>query len=1592
MKQARRHGWWPRVRPAAAGLASLTLVVGLALMPAPASAANPGDDASGPAAVEPQVWDTLAADGTATFWVYLQDAPDLATAAGIPDRGAQGRFVVDTLRATAERSQAGVVDLLAAEGADYQAFWIANTVRVTGDEELLRRVAELPEVAQVTADRVYEVPEPAPADEQPRVGSVEWGVDRINAPQVWDEFGATGDGIVVGVIDTGAQFDHPALVGQYRGNTGDGTFDHNYNWYDPSSVCGSPSLEPCDNIGHGSHVTGTIAGDDGGDNQIGVAPGARWIAVKGCEDSSGCTQAALLASGQFMLAPTDLQGRNPRPELRPHIVNNSWGSNRFTDPWYQATVRAWLAAGIFPQFSAGNSGPGCDTAGNPGNLPESYAAGAFDIDGAIYAQSSRGSSAWDGSVKPNLTAPGVAVRSAIPGDGYGTATGTSMASPHVAGAVALLWSAAPALVREIDATRELLDQSAIDTEDLTCGGTAENNNVWGQGRLDAFAAVDGAARGPAGTLAGTITDAGSGAPVAGATITITGATDRERVTGPDGGYSVTLPAGEFTVTASAFGYQDRSGQFTVVEDQLTDGSLPLAKVDHVTVSGRVTDGSGQGWPLYAELAVTGTPVRTYTDPATGQYTLSVPAGESYSLAVTPQYPGYASSTATVAATADQTLDLTLVTTRCEATPGYRSPVTVGVLGDRGGQFADVLGQEGIGHGVFDWGDDPAGFDVIVVNTPRDPGAEAFGQFLADTDAADTGVVFLDNWASIEGSLGGSQGIRLLWQHTGIPSERTKGTAGGATELFYQVREEHPILAGFAPGEQIITDTTEGFKGYAFFNGYAGQGRTVIADAGQTDTGTAGPGIAVQQRDRNRHALLSMHAATLVFTPVGDQPQVWRPSDWTDAARRLFRNAVEWVSPTSFECVPTDGGLVLGQVTDRNTGQPVTGATVTSVDSPEVTVTSSATPADPRLGDGFFWLFSPEVGDVELTAAARRYAGATATVEVSSGAANPADLALAAGRLELDHAALTATVRPGQPAQRTFTVTNTGTAPAEVELYERRGHRPPGGAAARQAFAMAGAVQEVEADLSPAAARLLEAAPEQAPAPAAGDRPAAAPWTDLPDYPVTIMDNAMAVVDGTLYSFGGFTPGPFGGTTQDRGFALDPETGRWREIARMPEPRDKPEAVEIDGRIYVVGGWDADSNATASTFIYDPAQNTWSQGADMPAGRAAPGAAAVDGALYVVGGCTTGGCEVSGTVWRYQPSRDEWEVLPDYPHSIAWLGCGGLAGQVFCTGGTIGGAPTAATYAYHPEQREWTARADAPYPSWGMAYAAADGRLVVSGGATEASGSGSVTNRGAYYHPGNDTWTEIEPASRPVFRAGSACGFAKVGGATGSLQRVATGEVHPDFAECDVADLPWLAADPPAATLAPGQSLTVIVTLDPDQAPPGVHAGGVGVRQQTPYPLHPVDVTVTVREPVSCDREVTGTHRGPLVVTAGVTCVADGATVVGPVVVRAGAGLMVGDATLTGPVAATGADLVELVGAEVAGSMTVRGSTGSVTLQDNRLTGTVRLVDNATGDIPVIVSGNAITGDLSCTGNQPAPVNEGVPNPVTGRASDQCAGL
>jgi hypothetical protein len=202
-----------------------------------------------------------------------------------------------------------------------------------------------------------------------------------------------------------------------------------------------------------------------------------------------------------------------------------------------------------------------------------------------------------------------------------------MASPHVAGTVALIMSAAPSLIGDITGIRTLLDQTAIDTSDLSCGGTATNNNVWGEGRLDAFAAVDQSPRGPTGTLQGTVTDAATHNPIAGASVVVTGPSSRTDVTDATGAYSMPLPVGSYDVTVSSFGYADGSAvAVQVTENATTVQDFALVGAPSHRVAGFVRNAAGR--PIAnATVTIVGTPIAPATSNANGAYAFaSVPDG------------------------------------------------------------------------------------------------------------------------------------------------------------------------------------------------------------------------------------------------------------------------------------------------------------------------------------------------------------------------------------------------------------------------------------------------------------------------------------------------------------------------------------------------------------------------------------------------------------------------------------------------------------------------------------------------------------------------------------------------------------------------------------------------------------------------------------------------------------------------------------------------------------------------------------------------------------------------------------------------------
>jgi subtilisin family serine protease len=456
-------------------------------------------------------------DGEAAFLVILEQQADLRPASALDTKEAKGRFVFDALRATAAQTQSELVALLRARGAQVRPFIIVNAIGVHASLDALFVAASANQVARIVADTPAQADRPAPdLPSSPSTGirqasSVEWGVSDIHAPAVW-AMGYTGTGIVIGGQDTGVRWDHTALKNQYRGWNGAGT-SHDYNWHDaihsdvggspPGNPCGFDSTFPCDDQGHGTHTVGTVVGDDGAGNQIGVAPGAEWIACHNMDQNWG-SPTTYLECFEWFLAPYPIGATiaGGDPAKAPHIINNSWGcpdsEGCVTGQEIISGVQAMRAAGILTVVSAGNHGPGCSTVNDaPAIYSGSFDVGAYDAGGSIASFSSRGPVTLDGSfrLKPDIGAPGVSVRSATNGstNSYGYSSGTSMAGPHVAGAAALLWNAAPYLVGDVDLTEWVLrlnTQPAFTTQG--CGGdtpSSRPNNVWGWGKLDALAVV-----------------------------------------------------------------------------------------------------------------------------------------------------------------------------------------------------------------------------------------------------------------------------------------------------------------------------------------------------------------------------------------------------------------------------------------------------------------------------------------------------------------------------------------------------------------------------------------------------------------------------------------------------------------------------------------------------------------------------------------------------------------------------------------------------------------------------------------------------------------------------------------------------------------------------------------------------------------------------------------------------------------------------------------------------------------------------------------------------------------------------------------------
>lgn len=576
---------------------------------------------------------TTAAGGETEFLVYLQEQADLSGAAALPTKQEKGRFVYEQLTAVARRTQPAVIAALKSRSAAYRPFWIANMIWVRADAATVQALARRPDIAHIYANPAVQLAQPQPIDPSasPQAAAgVEWNINHVNAPAVWAQ-GYTGQGVVIGGQDTGYQWDHPALINQYRGWNGSSA-DHNFNWHDaihgnvgPPGInpCGYDSVAPCDDQSHGTHTMGTMVGDDGGSNQIGMAPGARWIGCRNMENGWG-SPATYTECYEWFVAPYPIGG-NPLtdgdPGKAPHVINNSWAcptSEGCTDPNVLLTVVENVrAAGILTVHAAGNEGPGCSSVATPATIYDaSFSVAALNSADAVANFSSRGPVIIDDSnrMKPDISAPGVSIRSSIPTNLYqGGWSGTSMAAPHVAGLAALMISVEPGLAGQVDALESLIQNTAVQlTTSQSCGEdspSAVPNNTFGYGRIDALAAYEGTKH----TLAITTTTPVTFA-LPGGTITYTFTVTHNHVTTGTNHVVLTdtLPPGTTFITATLphlfDGQKVRWDLGTMAAN--TSQSLQLSLQLPLTATGVVTSGMALVSSDDVTTPVSGTAVST----------------------------------------------------------------------------------------------------------------------------------------------------------------------------------------------------------------------------------------------------------------------------------------------------------------------------------------------------------------------------------------------------------------------------------------------------------------------------------------------------------------------------------------------------------------------------------------------------------------------------------------------------------------------------------------------------------------------------------------------------------------------------------------------------------------------------------------------------------------------------------------------------------------------------------------------------------------------------------------------------------------------
>ncbi|MGQ4513409.1 carboxypeptidase regulatory-like domain-containing protein [Streptomyces sp. DW26H14] len=885
--------------------------------------------------------------------------------------------------------------------------------------------------------------------------------------------------------------------------------------------------------------------------------------------------------------------------------------------------------------------------------------------------------------------------------------------------------------------------------------------------------------GPHGELSGKVTDSATGKAVPGATVS---AGSNVATAGADGSYELTVPAGTYDISVDAFGYT--SGGASSVD--IADGAaltkdFSLDPVPSQSVSGKVTDDSGHGWPLYSKITVEGAPgAPVWTDPATGAYDLSLPEGHDYTLHVAAATPGYHEATKTV-------------------TVGD-APVSAGLS-----LKADPFGGATPGY------------------TSKDSGT---------TEPFDSTTSAPDGWKVVSAGDGGG------WT---FDDAGKRGNTTGGSGAFAIADSDH-LGSGKSQDTQLISPAYD-FSGQdnplvSFATDYkSAAGQTASVDA-STDGGatwkTVWSTVASVSAPARITVPLDAYAdaksVTLRFHFTGSWGWWWEVDDVLVGQRTL---------------TATPGGLLTGTVSDANTGAGLADATVSGDDDPAVRTTTVATPDDPALKDGFYSVFSPDLGKHPLTAAKGHYTSLSKSAKTAADSVVSANFKLAAGELTVTPGSVDKTLSWGAQATQKLTVKNTGGAAATLKVGEQSGTFEP------RSTQQGAPLQKIRGDYSPEMSKARTGPSRSVENPSA--KPADSLWQSAPDSPETTMGNVVAVNDGTVYSGFGFT----GSDDSSSLFALDPAAGSWTKKASAADKREAPAGGFIDGKLYVVGGWATTGATDPKLEVYDPGADSWSTGAPTPQPYAGAGNAVLDGKLYVIGGCTVSCGTTDASV--YDPSSDSWSGIAAYPEPVAWESCGGIGGTLYCAGGTNGTSDIKHAYSYDPGSDSWSPVADVPTAVWGSAYAAANGQLVISGGVSQ----NTLTNRSYAFDPSAGAWSALPNSNVATYRGGGSIGFYKIGGGNAPNTPSSVAEFLPGYDQGDATDVTWLGESATQLTVKPGGSATLTVTLDasvPEITQPGTYQAGLSLATDTPYTAPKIPVTLQVNPPKTWGK-ITGTVLG-----------------------------------------------------------------------------------------------------------------------------------